>query len=124
MRVWTNWSPRASSTRRSPSGPSNFVPSGSVPDGSIRVSPSSAVRQRPIASKFSSANPSGSIRAWQLEQTGLLRWSSMRSRTEAGFPLSPVSRSAGTSGGGGGGGAPRTFSSSHLPRSTGDVRVG
>ena len=32
--------------------------------------------------------------------------------------------SAGTFGGGGGGGVPRMFSSSHLPRSTGDVRFG
>ena len=35
-----------------------------------------------------------------------------------------LSLSAGTSGGGGGGGVPRMFSSSHLPRRTGDVRLG
>ena len=37
--------------------------------------------------------------------------------------VSSLSASAGTLGGGGGGGAPSTFSSSHLPRSTGEVRV-
>ena len=41
-------------------------------------SPSS--RHRPTASKFSSANPSGSIRAWQLAQAGFARCCSMRSR--------------------------------------------
>ena len=86
-------------------------------------SPSPVVRQRPMASKFSSAKPSGSIWAWQLAHTGLLRCCSIRSRTDAGFPPSPFSGSAGTSGGGAGGGAPRMFSSSHFPRTTGEVRV-
>ena len=47
-----------------------------------------------------------------------------RSRTVVGGAPSPFSRSAGTFGGGGGGGAPSRFSSSHLPRITGDVRFG
>ena len=40
-------------------------------------------------------------------------------------PVSCLSSgSAGTSGGGGGGGVPRICSSTHLPRLTGEVRVG
>ena len=35
----------------------------------------------------------------------------------------PLSLSGGTFGGGGGGGIPRMFSSTHLPRCTGDVRL-
>ena len=63
------------------------------------------------------------MRAWQLAHTGLLRCSSIRSRTDVGLSDSSFSLRAGTSGGGAGGGAPSMFSSSHLPRTTGDVRV-
>ena len=86
--------------------------------------PSLDARQVPSASKFSSANPIGSIRTWQLAQTGFLRCTSIRSRKARGCPLSPASFNVGTSGGGGGGGDPSSASSSHLPRSTGEVRLG
>jgi hypothetical protein len=42
------------------------------------------VRHPPIASKFSSAKPSGSIGAWQAAQTGFARCCSSRSRIDAG----------------------------------------
>ena len=102
-----------------------MAPSGSAPDASIGPPASLDVRQPPIASKFSSAKPSGSIGAWQLAQTGFLRCCSSRSRTDSGLAvLAAFLAARGTSGGGGGGGVPRMFSSSHLPRSTGDVRFG
>ena len=53
----------------------------------------------------------------------ILRDSSIRSRTDARRPSAAVSCRSGTSGGGGGGGEPRMVSSTHLPRSTGDVRL-
>ena len=45
------------------------------------------------------------------------------SRTDRGLPVAVSSRLVFTSGGGGGTGADRMFSSSHLPRIVGDVRV-
>ena len=64
----------------------------------------------------------GSIRLWQGEQLGFFRCSARRSRIDTSVPIS-LSLNAGTSGGGGGGGVPRRFSSTHLPRTGGDVRV-
>ena len=84
--------------------------------------PPSLSRQRPIASKFSSANPSGSIRRWQFAQTGFLRCASIRSRSDVGCAAS-LSSSGGTLAGAGGGGAPSSASSTHFPRSTTDVRL-
>src|SRR5439155_5514801 len=97
---------------------------GRTPEESIAV-PSAAflVRNLPIASKFSSAKPIGSMRAWQLAHTGLARCCSMRPRIERTL-LCLSSFSDGTLSGGGGGGAPRRFSSNHLPRRVGEVRVG
>ena len=97
---------------------------GSDPDASIGVLPSSRVRSVPTASNCSSAKPSGSICAWHVAHAGFCRCASSRSRTDCRWPSAPLSLSAGTSGGGGGGGVPRMFSSSHLPRRTGDVRFG
>ena len=57
-------------------------------------------------------------------QAGFFRCASSRSRTEARVPPSPRSGRADTSAGGGGGGVPKMFSSSHFPRSTGEVRLG
>src|SRR6267378_2541089 len=105
----------------SPCGPSNDLPSGSVPDALIGNCPS-FVRQAPIASKFSSPNPKGSMRVWQEAQIAFLRCCSSCSRIDEDKPILVSSR-FGTSGGGGGGGAPTRFSSTHFPRSTGDVRL-
>ena len=114
---------------RKPLAPSKALPSGATPDGSMDgpTSPgtpvSSVVRQRPIASKFSSENPSGSMLRWHVAQAGFRRWTSINSRTDVGgAPSSRVPRS-GTSAGGSAGGAPSRFSSTHLPRDTGDVRL-
>src|SRR5687767_6263072 len=65
----------------------------------------------------------GSIWLWQGEQLGSFRCCSRRSRSETVDPSFDSSRT-GTSGGGGGGAEPRRFSSTHLPRTGGDVRVG
>ena len=64
-------SPLAARIALSSSGPLNDLPSGSVPEGSIGNLPSLS-RQRPIASKFSSPKPSGSMRAWQDAQIGFV----------------------------------------------------
>ena len=59
-------------------------------------------RQRPTASKFSSAKPTGSIVLWQLAHTGFVRCWLRRSRI--GRPAATdVSSSTGTFAGGGGG---------------------
>src|SRR5262245_62013807 len=72
--------------------------------------------------KFSKPKPIGSIRAWQEAQAGFSRCCSIRWRN---VPLSSFSLfNSGTSGGGGGGGELRKFSKTHLPRLTGEVRVG
>ena len=86
------------------------------------AAPSSSSRQRPIASKFSSAKPSGSRLAWQLAQTGFERCCSIRSRSDVGLLRPSFSGSGGTFAGGGGGGEPSSVSSTHLPLSTTDVR--
>ena len=44
----------------------------------------SLARKAPMASKFSKAKPSGSMRAWQLAQLGLARCCSIRWRSDAG----------------------------------------
>ena len=113
-----------STALRRPAGPSIDVPSNSCPPAST-LAPPSFTRHLPVASKFSSARPSGSITRWQDVHAGLLRCCSMRSRTESVRPASVVpfvSSSAGTFGGGGGGGDPSSTSITHLPRITGDVR--
>src|SRR3989442_8367729 len=94
-----------------------------VPDASMEMPPA-LVRQAPVASRFSSAKARGSICEWHVAQVGFFRCSSSRSRPEAGWPPAPVSGRLGTLGGGGGGGAPRRVSSTHLPRNTGEVRLG
>ena len=99
------------------------VPPGSTPDASMRA-PASRSRHFPTASKFSIAKPIGSIRAWQLAQAGFARCWVIASRIVSVLPGSaPSVFSAGMFGGGGGGGDASRFSSTHLPRSTGEVRV-
>ena len=117
----TKSSGRFSKPSSSPATPVNLLPSGRPPEASTGL-PSSSVRQRPTASKFSSEKPTGSIRLWQLAQAALARCSASRSRTER-FAETVLSLSAGTFGNGGGGGVPTMFSRIHLPRITGEVRV-
>ena len=103
--------------------PLNVTPFGNAPDASMALPPSWS-RQRPTASKFSIANPIGSIRAWQLAQLGFARCADMASLIVKVLPgWAPSVFSAGMFGGGGGGAAASRFSSTHLPRTTGDVRV-
>src|SRR4026208_1866981 len=84
----------------------------------------SIVRHWPTASKFSRLKPIGSIRAWHDAHTGLARCCSSISRTVVVLPSLLSSRLVLAFGGGGGTGAARMFSSSHLPRIVGEVRVG
>ena len=93
------------------------------PEASI-ASPPSLSRHAPVPSKCSNAKPIGSIRSWHDAQFGLARCCSIFCRMvpESGAFLS--SSVFTTSGGGGGGGVPRMFSRIHLPRFTGEVRVG
>ena len=86
--------------------------------------PALVERQRPIASKFSSAKPIGSMRTWQDAHAGFRRCTSICSRIDSRRPSAEVACSSGTSGGGGGGGMPSRFSSTQTPRSTGVVRSG
>src|SRR5688572_21624112 len=65
----------------------------------------------------------GSIELWHAEQLGSFLCCSSRSRNDI-APAFFDSSSTGTSGGGGGGAAPSKFSSTHFPRTGGDVLVG
>ena len=76
-----------------------------------------------MASKFSSAKPSGSITPWQALHDGLARCCSMMARTDSAFSPSLFSLNASTSGGGAAGGVPSRFSRIHAPRITGAVRL-
>ena len=108
--------------------PSTLVPSSSWPCASIgapwltTLSPS-RVRQAPTASKFSIERPMGSMILWHAAQPGFFRCSSMRSRiVRMRPPRLASSLSGGTLFGIGGTGALSRLSSTHLPRTTGDVR--
>src|SRR5579862_5985189 len=105
-----------------PGTPSITVPSGRLPVASIGDSPS-LLRYFPTASKFSSAKPSGSSLEWHDAQATLARCFSNVSRRLLAVVLAVSSR-VGTFGGGGGGGAFKILSRIHLPRNTGEVRVG
>src|SRR6266849_5396756 len=105
-------------------GPLTLVPSHISEEASIGTPPSPPclVRHLASASKFSSANPMGSISLWQLAHGSCLRCSVICSRNVRIFSGPPlVSSSGGTFGGGSGGGVPRMFSSTHTPRLTGEV---
>jgi hypothetical protein len=87
--------------------------------------PFSRCRHLAVTSKLSSARPIGSMNRWHELQVALVRWISIRSRvvsSRPSFAAAAASRS-GTSGGGGGGGVPSSTSITHLPRSTGEVRL-
>ena len=65
------------------------------------------------------------MRAWHAAQLGFARCCSICWRSVAALAVvGCVVEARPAPGGGGGGGAPRTFSSTHLPRFTGEVRVG
>src|SRR5262249_27742955 len=83
------------------------------------------LRQRPVTSKLSSERPIGSMNRWHDWHAGAARCSSTRSRVVSVLPFfaSAVLSSGGTLAGGGGGGVPSSTSITHLPRSTGDVRL-
>ena len=102
------------------------VPSGSVPEASM-TAPANRSRSRhfPVASKFSSARPSGSITAWQAAQVAFARCFAIISRTVRArvVPMS-FSSSVGTLAGGLAGGTPWMCLRMNAPRSTGDVRFG
>ena len=70
----TNCGEYCSSACRSSTGPFTFVPSQSTADVSSGTPPSPPcfVRHLASASKFSSANPIGSISLWQLAQGSIL----------------------------------------------------
>ena len=59
---------RSTAARRS-AGPATVLPSYNCPEASTRVPPS-LVRHLPVASKFSSASPSGSITRWHEVHAG------------------------------------------------------
>ena len=64
------------------------------------------------------------MRRWHEAQAGSVRCRSIRCRSVPPMSQSLPSLSASTPEGGGGGGVPRMFSRIHLPRLTGEVRVG
>src|SRR4029450_10269431 len=101
------------------------APLTSVAVASTGFPDSSVDRQAPMGAKFSRANPGVSMAEWHVEHTALVRCLASRSRMVGGN-APPVGSSSVvfTPGGGGGGGVPNMLSSSHLPRSTGDVRFG
>ena len=84
-----------------------------------------AVERPPLAGvvEVLEREPIGSISRWHDAHTGFARCSSIRWRSDVTFTCAAsFSRFVSTPGGGFGGGAPSTFSSTHLPRVTGDVR--
>ncbi len=119
--VCTNRSEYLSRALRRSTTPSSAVPS-TMRAVALIGAPCSSVRQRPIASKFSSANPIGSITPWHALHVGLERCCSMIARMVLAFSPSLFSWNASTSGGGAAGGVPRMFSRIHAPRITGAVR--
>ena len=96
---------RSTRAFRREAGPVTFVPSISTARRVDRRSGFTAISaKRPIASKFSSAKPNGSISLWHVAHAGFLRCSSSRSRTESACSPATFSSNAGTSGGFDGGG--------------------
>ena len=100
-----------------------FCPDGSTPRSSTGWPPSLS-RQRPTASKRSSAKPRPSMRAWHTAQLSLLRCAAICARRLAALSTTAPAGKLSLPGGGAGGGASRRLSRIHLPRLTGEVRVG
>ena len=90
--------------------------------------PSSVVRQLPIASKFSSENPIGSMILWQLAHGSFVRCISICWRMvglDAAVQVRWLAEAAAdTFGGGGGGSTPRKTCITVLPRCTGGSAAG
>ena len=78
----TNTSERASSAFRSAAGAVDRRAVHELCPRRRSSRPRPSVRQRPMASKFSSASPMGSMILWQPAQAGFARCCSMRSRTD------------------------------------------
>src|SRR6516165_3771724 len=110
---------------RSSFGPLTFDPSASTPAVSSGAPSAPVLRHFPTESKFSSANPGGSITRWHPAQTALLRCNSNCARTVFGTFAAALllSSSVGTFGGAGGGGVLRNVLSTYFPRKTGEVLV-
>src|SRR5580698_227272 len=89
--------------------------------------PSSVRRHFPMASKFSSENPIGSMILWQVAQGSLARCISICWRM-VGLVSECVAEASslnfGTLGGGSGGLTPRKIFIMALPRTVGEVRFG
>ena len=99
-------------------------PRAAVGHGALGVRPRRrprASRHAPTASKFSSANPSGSIVPVAARARRVGAMLSIRSRIVLGARPA-VCSNGGTLAGGAGGGVPSRFSRIHLPRSVGAVR--
>src|SRR5258705_3570328 len=110
---------------RSAAGPLICDPSARTPAASSGAPSGPASRQFPTESKFSSANPGGSITLWQVAHVGLARCNSNGARTvlAARGVAFVLSSSEGTLGGAGGGGVLRKVLRTYLPRKTGEVLV-
>ena len=76
------------------------------------------MRHAPVASKFSSARPSGSITRWHdgACRVAAVLLHALAHGQQLARRVALVSSSAGTFGGGGGGGDPSSTSITHLPR--------
>ena len=110
------------SSVRSPAGPANCVPSGRTPAhrSASRPRPSATVRRIVVLERQAERIHRRVADAALRISPMLLHPFAHRCRTAT---LASLGRS-GTSAGGGGGGVPSTLASTHLPRSTGDVRFG
>jgi hypothetical protein len=100
-----------------------FVPSGNVPAASMGRPSGVLSRHTPAESKFSNANPTGSMFRWHDAHTGFARCVSTCCRVVCALPGVALLSSVGTFGGGCGGGVFRSTASTYLPRIVGDVRL-
>ena len=124
--VLTNSRAASSSTVANSAGPSKLRAVRQHAGRVDRPAPSSRVRHVPmrvevLEREAQRVHPRVAARAHRILRDAAR---AARAPSAAPLPSAPSSSRAGTLGGGGGGGAPRRFSSSHLPRSTGEVRLG
>src|SRR4029079_17926218 len=83
------------------------------------VKPLSVVRYFPMASKFSSGNPSGSMNLWHTAHESTVMWTSSRWRLVIGVFVGRSTTAVLTSGGGGGIDRHINDSRMNFPRSVG-----